>query len=129
MLELNMSAGRKLSCYYTGPSSSTNTNTTNTTTSATAGIVIYTDVWASMGQKEDAGKRRNDFSGFQVTDRMVQSTGKDTRFMHCLPAERGVEVTDSVCDARYSIMFDQAENRMHAQNSIMTFLSANGSAS
>ena len=85
--------------------------------------VIYTDVWASMGQKEEAEKRRNDFSGFQVTDQMIKSTGKTTYFMHCLPAERGVEVTDDVCDAPYSIMFDQAENRMHAQHSIMTFLS------
>ena len=85
--------------------------------------IIYTDVWASMGQKEEAEKRRNDFSGFQVTDQMIKSTGKTTYFMHCLPAERGVEVTDDVCDAPYSIMFDQAENRMHAQNSIMTFLS------
>ena len=87
--------------------------------------VIYTDVWASMGQKEEAEQRRNDFSSFQVTDKMMSATGKDTRFMHCLPAERGVEVTDSVCDASYSIMFDQAENRMHAQNAIMTFLRSN----
>ena len=81
--------------------------------------VIYTDVWASMGQKEEAEERRRLFSKFQVNDKLMESTGKKTFFMHCLPAERGVEVTDSVCDADYSIIFDQAENRMHAQNAIM----------
>ena len=84
--------------------------------------VIYTDVWASMGQKEEAEERRRLFSKFQVNDKLMDSTGKDTYFMHCLPAERGVEVTDSVCDASYSIIFDQAENRMHAQNAIMLSL-------
>ena len=84
--------------------------------------VIYTDVWASMGQKEEAEERRRLFSKFQVNDQLMNATGKDTYFMHCLPAERGVEVTDSVCDASYSIIFDQAENRMHAQNAIMLSL-------
>jgi len=81
--------------------------------------VVYTDVWASMGQKEEAEQRRKLFSKFQINDQLMDSTGKKTLFMHCLPAERGVEVTDSVCDASYSIIFDQAENRMHAQNAIM----------
>ena len=81
--------------------------------------VVYTDVWASMGQKEEADQRRKLFSKFQINDQLMDSTGKNTLFMHCLPAERGVEVTDSVCDASYSIIFDQAENRMHAQNAIM----------
>ena len=81
--------------------------------------VVYTDVWASMGQKEEADERRKLFSKFQINDQLMQSTNKHTYFMHCLPAERGIEVTDSVCDADYSIIFDQAENRMHAQNAIM----------
>jgi ornithine carbamoyltransferase len=81
--------------------------------------VIYTDVWASMGQKEEAKERRRRFEGFQINDDLMAASGKHTYFMHCLPAERGVEVTDSVCDADYSIMFDEAENRMHAQNAIM----------
>ena len=81
--------------------------------------VIYSDVWASMGQKEEAEERRNTFQPFQVNDELMAATGKETFFMHCLPAERGVEVTDSVCDAQYSIIFDQAENRMHAQNAVM----------
>jgi ornithine carbamoyltransferase len=84
--------------------------------------VVYTDVWASMGQKEEAQKRRDLFSKFQINDNLMKATGRKTYFMHCLPAERGVEVTDSVCDASYSIIFDQAENRMHAQNAIMLSL-------
>jgi len=87
--------------------------------------VIYTDVWASMGQKEEADERRKIFKPFQVNDEMMGATGQKTLFMHCLPAERGVEVTDSVCDAEYSIIFDQAENRMHAQNAIMLYLTGN----
>ena len=87
--------------------------------------VIYTDVWASMGQKEEAEQRRRIFEPFQVNDTMMKATGQETLFMHCLPAERGVEVTDSVCDADYSIIFDQAENRMHAQNAIMLYLTGN----
>jgi ornithine carbamoyltransferase len=82
--------------------------------------VVYTDVWASMGQKEEAAERRARFRGFQVTEELIAATGKETTwFMHCLPAERGVEVTDEVMDASYSIIFDQAENRMHVQNAIM----------
>jgi len=81
--------------------------------------VIYTDVWASMGQKEEAEERRKKFKNFQVNKDLMASTGKNTYFMHCLPAERGIEVTDEVCDAEYSIIFDEAENRMHAQNAIM----------
>jgi ornithine carbamoyltransferase len=84
--------------------------------------VVYTDVWASMGQKEEAQKRRDLFSKFQINEDLMKATGRNTYFMHCLPAERGVEVTDSVCDAPYSIIFDQAENRMHAQNAIMLSL-------
>ena len=81
--------------------------------------VIYTDVWASMGQKEEASSRGEIFSDFQVNSQMMNSTKKDTLFMHCLPAERGREVTDNVIDSPNSIVFDQAENRMHAQNAIM----------
>ena len=87
--------------------------------------VIYTDVWASMGQKEEAEQRRKIFEPFQVNQEMISATGEKTLFMHCLPAERGVEVTDEVCDADYSIIFDQAENRMHAQNAIMLYLTGN----
>ncbi|MDC1037958.1 ornithine carbamoyltransferase [Candidatus Marinimicrobia bacterium] len=81
--------------------------------------VIYTDVWASMGQKEEAEERERIFADFQVNESLMDSTGKDTLFMHCLPAERGREVTDGVMEADYSIVFDEAENRMHVQNAIM----------
>jgi ornithine carbamoyltransferase len=81
--------------------------------------VIYTDVWASMGQKEEVEERENIFKDFQVNSNMLESTGKNTFFMHCLPAERGREVTDDVMESSNSIVFDQAENRMHAQNAIM----------
>ena len=81
--------------------------------------VIYTDVWASMGQKEEAETRENIFKPFQVNQNLVNSTGKSTLFMHCLPAERDREVTDEVMEADYSIAFDQAENRLHVQNAIM----------
>ena len=87
--------------------------------------VNYTDVWASMGQKEEGEKRRHDFTSFQVNGKLMEATGKKTYFMHCLPAERGVEVTDEVCDADYSIIFDEAENRMFAQNAIMVKLMEN----
>ena len=87
--------------------------------------VIYTDVWASMGQKEEALERRKIFEPFQVNKNLIDLALEDVLFMHCLPAERGVEVTDEVCDSKNSIIFDQAENRMHAQNAIMLKLMHN----
>jgi len=81
--------------------------------------VIYSDVWASMGQKEEALAREKAFEGYQVDTAMMKHAGPNTKFMHCLPAERGREVTDSVMEADSSIVFPQAENRMHAQNAIM----------
>jgi len=72
-----------------------------------------------MGQKEEAQARKKIFSDFQVNSAMMNSTGKDTLFMHCLPAERDREVTDAVMESKKSIVFDEAENRMHAQNAIM----------
>ena len=85
--------------------------------------VIYTDVWASMGQKEEAEVRERVFKDFQVNEGLMSLTGKDTLFMHCLPAERDREVTDEVMESKNSIVFDQAENRMHVQNAIMIMLS------
>ena len=84
--------------------------------------IVYTDVWASMGQKEEAEERRKLFSPYQVNSKLFNSTGKDSFFMHCLPAERGVEATDSICDHKNSVIFRQAENRMHAQNAIVLHL-------
>ncbi|CAL0332660.1 unnamed protein product [Lupinus luteus] len=81
--------------------------------------VVYSDVWASMGQKEEAAYRRQVFKGFQVDKTLMDIAGSKAFFMHCLPAERGVEVTDEVIEAPNSIVFQQAENRLHAQNAIM----------
>ena len=84
--------------------------------------VVYTDVWASMGQKDQAEKRKKAFKGFQVNEALMAAAGPGARFFHCLPAERGVECTDGVVEARTSVVFDQAENRMHAQNAIILHL-------
>ena len=95
----------------------------NDPTSAVMGAdVIYTDVWASMGQKEEAEERTKIFADYQVNKQLLEKSGKETFFMHCLPAERGREVTDEVMESKNSIVFDEAENRMHAQNAIMVYL-------
>ena len=84
--------------------------------------VIYTDVWASMGQKDEAEIREKVFKPFQVNKSIMSEAGKNAVFMHCLPAERDREVTDEVMEAEYSIVFEQAENRLHIQNAIMVRL-------
>lgn len=81
--------------------------------------VIYTDVWASMGQKQEAEERQTHFQPFQVNEALMAATGKETLFLHCLPAERGKEVTNAVMESSASVVFDEAENRMHVQNAIM----------
>ena len=84
--------------------------------------VIYTDVWASMGQEAEAQKRKLAFHGFEVTSAMMAKAKKDAIFMHCLPAHRGEEVAAEVIDGPQSVVFDEAENRMHAQKALMLFL-------
>lgn len=81
--------------------------------------VIYTDVWASMGQEEDAGRRRKEFENYTVDKKMLALAKKDAVVMHCLPAHRGDEITDEVIDGPQSIVFDQAENRLHGQKGII----------
>jgi ornithine carbamoyltransferase len=84
--------------------------------------VIYADVWASMGQKEEADARAKIFAPYQVNEELMAATGKkETIFLHCLPAERGKETTDTVMESSQSHVFRQAENRMHAQNAIMVW--------
>ncbi len=75
--------------------------------------VVYTDVWASMGQEDEKEARQKDFVGFQVDVALMKSANRKARFMHCLPARRGLEVTDEVMDGPQSLCFPQAENRMH----------------
>ena len=79
-----------------------------------------------MGQKEEVEEREKLFKDFQVNEKLMESAGKETLFMHCLPAERGREVTDKVIESDISIVFDQAENRLHIQNSIMATLAGKG---
>jgi ornithine carbamoyltransferase len=83
---------------------------------------IYTDVWASMGQEDEAEHRRAVFAGYQVNPRLFSFAAKNAVFMHCLPAHRGDEVTASVIDAPNSIVFDQAENRLHMQKAVLAYL-------
>lgn len=84
--------------------------------------VVYTDVWASMGQEEEAEERRRIFAPYQVDGRVMAMAKDDAVFMHCLPAHRGEEVTDDVIESAQSIVFDQAENRLHAQKAVMVTL-------
>ncbi|KAA3614096.1 MAG: ornithine carbamoyltransferase [Calditrichaeota bacterium] len=84
--------------------------------------VIYTDVWASMGQEEEAAERRKIFMPYQVNSQLMQHAHKDALVMHCLPAHRGDEITDEVIDGPQSIVFDEAENRMHVQKAIISVL-------
>ncbi len=81
--------------------------------------VIYTDVWTSMGQEAEYEKRNKAFKKFQVNDELLKVAKSDVLVMHCLPAHRGHEISDSVIDGPHSIVFDEAENRMHVQNAII----------
>lgn len=81
--------------------------------------VIYTDVWISMGQDAEKEKRLKDFKGFQINGDLMKHANKDYVFMHCLPAHRGEEVAEDVIDGPHSIIFDEAENRMHVQKAIL----------
>jgi ornithine carbamoyltransferase len=83
---------------------------------------VYTDVWASMGQEDEAAARAKIFASYQVNDALMRQAAADAVFMHCLPAHRGGEVTDSVMDSPRSIVFDQAENRLHVQKAILLML-------
>ena len=84
--------------------------------------VVYTDVWTSMGQEEEKEERLKVFEGFQVTNALIGLARKDALFMHCMPAHRGEEVSSEVIDGPQSVVFDQAENRLHSQKAIMVEL-------
>jgi len=96
---------------------------TQTVDEAVAGAhVVYTDVWASMGQEAEQQKRVRDFAGWTVTGQILALAHRDAVFMHCLPAHRGEEVSAEVCDGPRSVIFDEAENRLHVQKAILATL-------
>jgi ornithine carbamoyltransferase len=83
---------------------------------------VYTDVWASMGEEEEAADRRRIFAPYQVNAELMAAAENDALFMHCLPAHRGEEVTSEVIDSPASVVFDQAENRLHTQKALLSML-------
>ena len=96
---------------------------TNDPVAAVAGAhAIYTDVWASMGHEDEADARARVFTPFQVNEALMAASGNGAVFMHCLPAHRGREVTDAVIDSPASVVFDQAENRLHTQKALLALL-------
>jgi ornithine carbamoyltransferase len=84
--------------------------------------VLYTDVWASMGQEAEAASRTSLFQGYQLDERLVDAANPDVLVMHCLPAHRGEEIAASVIDGPHSVVWDEAENRLHAQKALLAFL-------
>jgi ornithine carbamoyltransferase len=87
--------------------------------------VIYTDVWASMGQEDEKEERKKVFGGFQVNANLLSKAKQDVIVMHCLPAHRGEEITDEVMDGPHSVVFDEAENRLHTEKALLVKLLAN----
>jgi ornithine carbamoyltransferase len=81
--------------------------------------IIYTDVWISMGQEDKAMKKKKEFINYQVNSNLVRSAAPDFIFMHCLPAHRGEEVSAEIIDGEHSVVFQEAENRLHSQKAIM----------
>jgi ornithine carbamoyltransferase len=93
---------------------------------AIAGVdAVYTDVWTSMGEEEEAGERRRVFAPYQVNAELMGRAAPGALFMHCLPAHRGEEVTSGVIDSAASVVFDQAENRLHTQKALLAMLVGN----
>ncbi|MGC9518206.1 MAG: ornithine carbamoyltransferase [Desulfuromonadaceae bacterium] len=101
-------------------------NYTSDPLEAAAGAdILNTDVWASMGQEEEQEKRCRDFSGFQINTRTLGVAAGNALVLHCLPAHRGEEITDEVIEGPHSVVFDEAENRLHVQKAIMATLMQN----
>jgi ornithine carbamoyltransferase len=99
--------------------------TTDVSAACTNSDLIVTDVWASMGQEKEQKIREQAFSSFQVTSELMKLTNDDALFMHCLPAHRGEEVSAEVIDGEQSVVWDEAENRLHAQKALLEFLLVN----
>ncbi|HCI02018.1 MAG TPA: ornithine carbamoyltransferase, partial [Oceanospirillaceae bacterium] len=84
--------------------------------------LVVTDTWASMGQEEEKQEREQAFAGYQVDEAMLDLAADDVLFMHCLPAYRGMEISENLFTDPRSVVFDEAENRLHAQKALMEFL-------
>jgi ornithine carbamoyltransferase len=84
--------------------------------------VVYTDAWVSMGQEKEAEAKKNKFQGYQVNSSLLSCSKKDAAVLHCLPAHRGEEISDEVMDGPHSVIFDQAENRLHTQKALLELL-------
>jgi ornithine carbamoyltransferase len=110
---------------YTPSSGAIITLTTSPDEAVTGADVVYTDVWASMGQEDEAEERRKVFADYQVNGKLMALAKEDAIFMHDLPAHRGEEVTDEVIESMQSVVFDQAENRLHAQKALLVKLLGN----
>ncbi|MFU8795952.1 MAG: ornithine carbamoyltransferase [Dehalococcoidia bacterium] len=113
---------------YAAASSSRVRTTTDPYEAVKDADVVYTDVWTSMGQEKESEKRRLAFSGFQVDARMLDAARKDALFMHPLPAHPGEEISPGLLDDPRSVVFDEAENRLHAQKALLAKLLAPGRA-
>lgn len=87
--------------------------------------VLYTDVWVSMGQEEEKAKRQRAFAGFQINRRLLAAAGAQAKVMHCLPAHRGEEISDDAIESEHSVVFTQAENRLHVQKAVLELLAGN----
>lgn len=98
--------------------------TTDPQLAADGADLIVTDTWISMGQDQEKQQRINDFAGFQVDSAMMNSAADNALFMHCLPAYRGYEVSEEVIDGKQSVVWDEAENRLHAQKALLELLMA-----
>ncbi|MDD5629972.1 MAG: ornithine carbamoyltransferase [Elusimicrobia bacterium] len=110
-------------CVVDGKETGARVLVSNDTAAVKGADVIYTDVWASMGQEKEHAERLRIFKDYQINAGLMAKTGKkDALFMHCLPAHRGEEVTDEVVDSPNSVVFDEAENRLHAQKAILVSL-------
>ncbi len=98
------------------------TCTTDVLAAAKDADVLYTDVWASMGQEGQTGERKNAFAGYQVNSSVTAVAKGDVIVQHCLPAHRGEEITEEIFEAHANELFDEAENRLHAQKAVMVRL-------
>ena len=83
---------------------------------------VFTDVWASMGQEGEKAERENAFVGYQINDRLLRVAKPDCMVQHCMPAHRGEEITEEVLEAHAAEIFDEAENRLHAQKAVLALL-------